>query len=61
MEVERVRRCACPGSFDPVTNGHLDVIGRAAGMFDRVIVAVVNASVRKSAPLFPRLEEPASS
>ena len=34
----------CPGSFDPVTNGHLDVIGRAARLFDEVIVAVlVNA------------------
>ncbi|HEY7970212.1 MAG TPA: pantetheine-phosphate adenylyltransferase [Candidatus Limnocylindrales bacterium] len=35
-----------PGSFDPVTNGHLDVIGRAAGVFDRVIVAVL-ANPRK--------------
>ena len=42
----------CPGSYDPVTNGHLDVIGRASVMFDTVIVAVVNASVRKSPPLF---------
>jgi pantetheine-phosphate adenylyltransferase len=31
----------CPGTFDPVTNGHLDVIGRAAGMFDEVVVAVL--------------------
>ncbi|MCX5046153.1 pantetheine-phosphate adenylyltransferase [Aldersonia sp. NBC_00410] len=31
----------CPGSFDPVTNGHLDVIGRAAAQFDRVIVTVM--------------------
>ena len=31
----------CPGTFDPVTNGHLDVIGRAAGMFDGVVVAVL--------------------
>jgi pantetheine-phosphate adenylyltransferase len=31
----------CPGSFDPVTNGHLDVIGRAAGLYDEVIVAVL--------------------
>lgn len=31
----------CPGSFDPVTNGHLDVIERAAAQFDRVVVAVV--------------------
>ncbi len=40
-----VRRAACPGSFDPVTHGHLDVIGRAAGLFDEVVVAVgVNPS-----------------
>jgi pantetheine-phosphate adenylyltransferase len=31
----------CPGSYDPVTNGHLDVISRAAGIFDRVVVGVV--------------------
>ena len=31
----------CPGTFDPVTNGHLDVIGRAASMFDEVVVAVL--------------------
>lgn len=31
----------CPGSFDPVTNGHLDVIGRVAAQFDRVIVTVM--------------------
>ena len=36
-----MRRAACPGSFDPVTHGHLDVIGRAAGLFDEVVVAVV--------------------
>ena len=41
-----------PGSYDPVTNGHVDVISRAAGMFDEVVVAVVNASVRKSKSLF---------
>ena len=40
-----MRRAVCPGSFDPVTNGHLDVIGRAAGLFDEVVVAVgVNQS-----------------
>jgi pantetheine-phosphate adenylyltransferase len=40
-----VRRCVCPGSFDPVTNGHLDVIERAAGLFDQVVIAVlVNVS-----------------
>ena len=31
----------CPGSYDPVTNGHIDVIARAAGIFDRVVVGVV--------------------
>jgi pantetheine-phosphate adenylyltransferase len=31
----------CPGTFDPVTNGHLDVVGRAASTFDAVVVAVV--------------------
>lgn len=36
-----MRRCVCPGSFDPVTLGHLDVIHRAAAVFDEVIVAVV--------------------
>jgi pantetheine-phosphate adenylyltransferase len=35
-----VRRAACPGSFDPVTNGHLDIIARAADLFDEVVVAV---------------------
>ena len=42
----------CPGSYDPVTNGHLDVITRAARVFDRVVVGVVNAQVRKSEPVF---------
>lgn len=43
----------CPGSYDPITNGHLDVITRAADLFDEVIVAVVNNSVRKNRSLFP--------
>ncbi len=42
----------CPGSYDPVTNGHLDVIGRAAKLFDEVVVAVVDRSVRKQKTLF---------
>jgi pantetheine-phosphate adenylyltransferase len=46
------RIAVCPGTYDPVTHGHLDVITRAAGMFDQVIVAVVAASVRKSQSLF---------
>jgi pantetheine-phosphate adenylyltransferase len=36
-----LRTALCPGSFDPVTNGHLDLIRRAAGLFDRVVVAVL--------------------
>ena len=40
-----------PGSFDPVTNGHLDVLQRALAVFDRVVVAVL-ANPRKS-PLLP--------
>ena len=46
------RIAVCPGSYDPITNGHVDVITRASLMFDELIVAVVNASVRKSASLF---------
>ena len=42
----------CPGSYDPITNGHLDVIRRAAGLYDEVVVAVVNRSVRKNNALF---------
>ena len=34
--VAKVRRALCPGSFDPVTNGHLDIIGRAAALYDQV-------------------------
>lgn len=46
------RIAVCPGSYDPITNGHLDVIGRAAAHFDEVVVAVVNLSVRKRPSLF---------
>src|SRR5437016_8671416 len=44
-----------PGSYDPVTNGHIDVIGRAAGIFDRVVVGVVGSPTHKT-PMFS-LEE----
>ncbi len=40
----------CPGSFDPVTNGHLDIISRAADIFDKVIVTIANNSSKT--PLF---------
>ena len=46
------RIAICPGSYDPVTNGHVDIISRVSAVFDEVIVAVVNASVRKSRALF---------
>jgi pantetheine-phosphate adenylyltransferase len=46
------RIAVCPGSYDPITNGHLDVISRCAALFDEVVVAVVNVSTRKSQPLF---------
>jgi pantetheine-phosphate adenylyltransferase len=42
----------CPGSYDPVTFGHLDVIARCSKVFDGVIVAVVNQPVRKQKTLF---------
>ena len=41
-------RVICPGSFDPVTNGHLDIIGRAAGLHDEVIVAVLINITKRS-------------
>ncbi|UUU28227.1 pantetheine-phosphate adenylyltransferase [Streptomyces sp. DSM 40750] len=36
-----MRRAVCPGSFDPITNGHLDIIGRASKLYDEVYVAVM--------------------
>jgi pantetheine-phosphate adenylyltransferase len=52
MTEKRQRTAVCPGSYDPITNGHLDVIGRAAMLFDEVVIAVVNRSVRKDRTLF---------
>jgi pantetheine-phosphate adenylyltransferase len=46
------RTAICPGTYDPVTNGHLDIIGRAANVFDRVVVGVVNQPTRKETTLF---------
>lgn len=44
-------RAVYPGTFDPVTQGHLDIVRRAATLFDEVIVAVAESS--KKSPLFP--------
>ncbi|HEY1834093.1 MAG TPA: pantetheine-phosphate adenylyltransferase [Solirubrobacteraceae bacterium] len=52
MSGSETSRAVCPGSYDPITNGHLDVIRRAAGLWDEVVVAVVNRSVRKNDALF---------
>jgi pantetheine-phosphate adenylyltransferase len=52
MNQSRKFIAVCPGSYDPITNGHLDVIRRTAGLYDEVVVAVVNRSVRKSDALF---------
>jgi pantetheine-phosphate adenylyltransferase len=53
------RTVVCPGSYDPVTNGHLDIIGRAASVFDRVVVGVVGNQVRKQPPMFTAEERAA--
>jgi len=52
--VGKIRKVIYPGTFDPITNGHLDVIGRAAGLFDEVIVALATNSTKT--PLFTEAE-----
>jgi pantetheine-phosphate adenylyltransferase len=47
----------CPGTYDPITYGHLDIVKRAAGVFDRVIVAVVEKPVRKGSQTVFSTEE----
>jgi len=47
-----VKRAICPGTFDPVTNGHLDVIERASALFDEVVVAVALSPDKGGGPLF---------
>ena len=42
-----MRRAVCPGSYDPVTNGHIDIVERAAGVFDEVVVAVLVNKTKK--------------
>jgi pantetheine-phosphate adenylyltransferase len=53
------RLAVCPGSYDPVTNGHLDIIGRTANVFERVLVGVVGNAPRKSDHLFTAEEREA--
>jgi pantetheine-phosphate adenylyltransferase len=50
----KTRKAIYPGTFDPITNGHLDVIGRAAGLFGEVVVALARNSSK--APLFSEKE-----
>ena len=50
--VDAVRKAVCPGSFDPVTNGHIDIISRASNLFDEVVVAIGVNKAKASARLF---------
>ncbi len=43
-----MKRVVCPGSFDPITNGHLDIIERASKMFDEVVIAVLVNKTKKT-------------
>jgi pantetheine-phosphate adenylyltransferase len=49
---ERNGTVVCPGSYDPVTNGHIDIITRSSEVFERVVVGVVNNPMRKDKTLF---------
>ena len=56
---ERNGIVVCPGSYDPVTNGHLDIITRTSEVFARVVVGVVNNPIRKEKTLFTAEERQA--
>jgi pantetheine-phosphate adenylyltransferase len=56
---ERDGTVVCPGSYDPVTNGHLDIITRTSSVFERVVVGVVNNPIRKEKTLFTAEERKA--
>jgi pantetheine-phosphate adenylyltransferase len=49
---ERDGTVVCPGSYDPVTNGHLDIITRSSEVFEKVVVGIVNSPMRKNKTLF---------
>ena len=48
------RRCVCPGSFDPVTHGHLDIVARATTLFDEVVVAILHNPAKSGTFEVPR-------
>src|SRR5262249_5652930 len=52
MSNDEPKIAVCPGTYDPITRGHIDVITRTASLFDEVVVAVVNHPVRKGGTLF---------
>jgi pantetheine-phosphate adenylyltransferase len=56
---ERDGTVVCPGSYDPVTNGHLDIITRSSEVFERVVVGIVNNPMRKEKTLFTAEERKA--
>jgi len=59
VSAEKGSIAICPGSYDPVTNGHVDIITRSSRVFDRVVVGVVNQPVRKQKTLFTAEERKA--
>ena len=59
MSEAKPRVAVCPGSYDPVTNGHVDIITRASRVFEKVIVGVVNQPIRKQQTLFTAEERKA--
>jgi pantetheine-phosphate adenylyltransferase len=56
VHAKKAGTAICPGSYDPVTLGHLDIIARTAEVFERVVVGVVNQPVRKEKTLFTAKE-----
>ncbi len=56
MSARNAATAVCPGSYDPVTLGHIDIITRAASVFDNVVVGVVDQPVRKKKTLFTARE-----
>ncbi len=50
LNMSDIKRAIYPGTFDPITNGHLDIIRRACHMFDEIIVAVADSEAKK--PMF---------